>query len=121
MDFDIGWIAGLVEGEGCICKSKFGWKFSVCMCNYDTIKRLSDIINKKFECHTKVHGPYQGKNGRKPHYRLQMTGYTMVPILKSILVGLLEKRDNAESAIIFYERKEKLSYNYILSCIDSYR
>ncbi len=71
-EFDLGWMAGLYEGEGsCLAPtSKNGLRLSITMTDEDVLQRFHHAAGCGCLC-----GPYGvGRPNRKPFYRWQVEG-----------------------------------------------
>lgn len=105
---DLSYIAGFVDGEGCIRikkASQRGNSFYVWVAITNTYKPTLDYIAEIF-------GGKVRKAERKTNkwaYHFLITSSEAVDFLKSILGFLREKRPQAELAIKFHEQKETLS------------
>jgi hypothetical protein len=69
---DIAWVAGIVEGEGCLNAGfkhpRWSPHMAIVMTDEDVLQKLAGILS------TKVTGPYKYTRNRKPFYRVEISG-----------------------------------------------
>lgn len=105
---DLAYIAGFVDGEGCIRikqASQRGNSFYVWVAITNTYKPTLDYVAEIFG--GKVRQAERKTN--KWAYHFLITSSEAVDFLKSILGFMREKRAQAELAIKFHEQKDVLS------------
>ena len=120
MHFNIGWLVGMIEGEGCITlaagartNSKYGHKISPYLSITSTDKRLIDKAIEIIDFfHLPVHlDKREYHNGKKwkDRYTLQVFGQKRVKewliLIKPYLVG---KQEQAEIVLSFIEQRQKI-------------
>lgn len=97
--FDLGWLVGIIEGEGCfykkssVCKLRCGKYiyplagFALMSTDHDVMQRLSTLLQIKLK------GPLykQKSKERKVVWSLQVTGHNAIAIMK-VLYKYMSKR-----------------------------
>ncbi len=107
-DFEIGWTAGIIDGEGCIGvydhRTKSGNQFRL-------VVRV-DMVSKT--AIDKLHSLWGGSvswKKKSPPARNQWAWFTSsctaARILERILPHLIEKKNQAEAALVFQETKKR--------------
>lgn len=81
--FDLGWVVGILEGEGCFtwCHPAPGRTYpqiAVAMSDEDTIFRLALILG------TKYHKRPEPRDNRKQCWRVQITGRKAVELMRQV-------------------------------------
>lgn len=111
--FDLGWLVGLIEGEGCFyckeskCKLSTGTYcyplagFALMSTDYDVMQRFSALMDIQLK------GPYYEKNKkeRKVVWTTQITGNKAVVIMNVLRSYLGSRRqEQIDSAIAWQKR-----------------
>ena len=115
-DVDLAYAAGLIDGEGCICLSRWhkknihgeldhGWAYTLSVTVQMTTPQepafMYDVFNKEFGGLYKV---YQKRNSNtKPVFHWRISCSSCAPFLKSLLPYLLGKKPQALAAIEYAE------------------
>lgn len=96
------WLAGIIEGEGCLSLHQSKRKYhnspcpcvSITMCDKDVLDRVVGLVGKK------VTGPYGKRLDRKPHYRVSVWGRDAIKVLQIIRQWLGARRaDKADQLL----------------------
>jgi hypothetical protein len=95
-DFEIGWCAGIIDGEGCIRiqRHTFGLVVIVGSTNLEMLLKLRDLWGGNIS--PKKSGI---KEHWKPYFLWQITGRKAFPMLESILPHLVVKQKQATIAL----------------------
>lgn len=107
---EIGWVAGIVEGEGCIVVSPKSstLRLSVEMTDLDVLQKLARILgsdSRLTERKIKLANP-----NHKTRYILHLCGRSLLGWLQTIypLMGTRRKTKIIEALLAFKHRKRKL-------------
>jgi hypothetical protein len=98
-DLDLAWLAGLIDGEGCITIGPaYGdeWYIAllVTMCDEETIRFVKELA----QCGSVIAGtPKQAR--RSDWHRFQAQGHGAIRVLRSVVPYLRTKREQAEFAL----------------------
>lgn len=88
--FDIGKLAGLIEGEGTVYTNQGSPCIQFGCSDLDTVQWVSGVFR------TRVMGPYQlTGNQKKPHYRAYVYGARAAGLLMTMYCGLGKRRQAA--------------------------
>ena len=105
---DIAYIAGFVDGEGCIRIKRanqggnsYYVTFQITNSNQDILEFIAQLFGGQIG--------FQEKGRNKPIYQYRLTSAEAVDALKLLHPFLKEKRVQAQMAIQFHEMKEKLT------------
>ena len=106
--FDLGWLIGILDGEGCFCLHKkrnahhFAASIKFVNTNYEIIEKLVTIL-KKLEIGCFVYNSYRSNNQR-PAKRVEIVGVKRVKKFMDVLYPYLECRvDQAKQLKEFVE------------------
>jgi hypothetical protein len=105
---DIAWLAGLVEGEGCL--SLHSGKYpalAIRMSDEDVIRRAANLLG------TRITGPYKTRENYKPTWLCQVNGSLAASWIMTLYVLLGERRQAKAREII--EAWKKLGSNRVSS------
>jgi len=91
---EIGWLAGLLEGEGCFSTYQKLPRISVAMTDRDVIERVAMLLE------VNARGPYQRKNGTKPVFAATAIGYRAERIMRAILPFMGERRSEKIRSVL---------------------
>lgn len=103
--FEIGWLAGIIDGEGCISHHKYTYRISVSMTDKDIVDRLLTVTGVGSVFPKKVGQPHY-----KPCYTWQVNSpVDVMHILASITPLMSERRRETISKMAdsLNERREK--------------
>ena len=109
-DIEIGYLAGLIDGEGYIQivrrKQKYGYEYEMKISICSTDMRLVDwIVNK---CGGKYYNTTPpNRLLHKPQYRWQISGKAAIGILKIVEPYSIIKRQQCEIALRFLDLKSE--------------
>lgn len=121
-DFDLGWLSGMIEGEGCFyCKEsnstlkngKYCYPlagFALMSTDLDIMQKLSLLLN------IKLNGPYYkgGKKKRKTVWSVQITGAHAILIMNHFKPFLGKRRQvQIEEAIKWQESGKFRAQQYV--------
>lgn len=89
--FDLGWIVGILEGEGCFTthspsRTRQYLQVAVAMSDEDTIKRLSGLLNASY------HKRPDNRPGRLMMYRTQVNGRRAEALMREVRPFLSARR-----------------------------
>lgn len=88
-DAEIAWVAGIIEGEGCVSlKGKSGVKILVNMTDEDTIEKLLSITNVGA-----MRGPYRWREQHLQYWTWDVGKHAdVIPLLRAILPWMSQRR-----------------------------
>lgn len=91
MDFgeeSLGWVAALIEGEGCITSDRYGCpRVRVKMCDRDVVERFARAVGIH---RINVQEPREAKH--RASYQASIAGTRCVPLLEAVLPLMGERR-----------------------------
>lgn len=112
--FDLGWLVGVVEGEGCFyCKDsksrlKSG-KFVYPMCGFTVMSTDEDVMRRlEVLLDLQAKGPYykDQEDKRKVVWSIQITGNRAVAIMKTLYEHLsIRRKEQIDKALEWQSRK----------------
>ena len=104
----LAYIAGFVDGDGCIhvSKKRHVSKLDVTVTDFEPIQFIAKHFNKKIHTKYEKNSPFNVK----PRYCTRCSGFDLLPHLKSLLPFLVEKRNNAFSILKQYNAYEDFPY-----------
>ncbi len=119
--FDLGWLVGLIEGEGCFYRkdSKSNLQdgtyvyplcgFAMMATDKDVMRRASDLLDIDLK------GPYykQQENERKVVWSIQVTGNKAVALMKSIYNYLGNRRKKQIDAALQWQSRGRFKLGEI--------
>lgn len=89
-EYDEGWIAGILEGEGCFLRSQKGHiTLQVRMTDADTMQRLGSLLGGVAR---RVHPPSWQRRGWQAQYELRINGGRAVQIMQEHYSRLSQRR-----------------------------
>ena len=102
------YIAGFVDGDGCIhlSKKRYDSKILVSVTDFEPIQFIAEHFNKKIQMNYEQNSPFNVK----PRYWTACSGSDLIPHLKSLLPFLVEKRNNAFAILKQYNAYEFSPY-----------
>ena len=113
-EFDLGWVVGIVEGEGGIglySKGKRDGKLpriAVGMTDQDTIRRLHAVVGAGY-----VLGPYQTTPDRKPYWRWAVENRDdVMDLLHEMRPHLSVRRQAQVDAVLAWDAARPRRYAY---------
>lgn len=102
-DTDLAYIAGYIDGEGCIRWGDSTPRISVQSCNPYPLRFVQNLFPS-----AKVNKENRLTKRNKPVYRLEYNGLNAIKIMLLVLPYLIEKKDQAEKLIQIYQLKQEL-------------
>tara|TARA_R110002153_G_scaffold90487_5_gene221026 strand:- start:1782 stop:2597 length:816 start_codon:yes stop_codon:yes gene_type:complete len=104
----LAYIAGFVDGDGCIhlSKKRYDSKLQVSVTDFEPVQFMAKHFNKKIHIRSGRNSPFNVK----PQYWTVCSGFDLLPHLKSLLPFLVEKRNNAFSILKQYNAYEDFPY-----------
>lgn len=108
-DLEAAYIAGLFDGEGCVClTSKVnnnGQRYhSMQLYLTNTDRDVLEWVQER--CGGSLHGPFQHKPQHRPGFRIQWAGRAITPFLRLIQPYVRIKREAVEIGLRFRESVE---------------
>ena len=100
---DLAYMAGYIDGEGCIRMDKYSLRLGIQTCNPYPLRFIVKLFPQ-----TQVRLQNRQTNRNKPIYRLEYSGINAINILKAILPYMIEKKDQAEKLIQIHHLKQEL-------------
>ena len=99
---DAAWLAGLVEGEGCIDAPRGNARVRVKMTDPDVVLRAASLMGAK------VYADDWGArtHGYRPQWVAQITGPRAVDVLTAVLPYLGARRTSRATEVILAHRKK---------------
>lgn len=95
-DFDLGWLVGLLDGEG-----TFVWDSSptveVTMTDEDTIQRAAELFGSSYWRH---HPPSAQDKGWQVTYRTRLRGSRAIRLMDELYPHLSQRRQRQVAAVI---------------------
>ena len=101
-DLELGWVAGLYEGEGCTSFKGSSITVSINMTDEDIIRKLSIFTGIG-----NITGPYLAKGKIKPYWIWTASNFVEIENLLRQLLPLLGKRRTAQINAAFLKRKNR--------------
>lgn len=97
---DIAWLAGLVEGEGCISSQKDKYiSLTIRMSDQDVIYKAASIMG------TRVTGPYKTRDNYKPTWLCQVNGAKAAAWIMTLYALLGSRRkEKAEDVLHLWKK-----------------
>lgn len=117
--FDLGWLVGMIEGEGCFyCKDskshlKSG-KFVYPMCGFTVMSTDKDVMQKlAVLLDIQARGPYykHQEDERKVVWSIQITGNRAVAIMKTLYEHLSTRRKEQIDKALEWQSRERFECN----------
>jgi hypothetical protein len=102
-DTDLAYMAGYIDGEGCIRWGGSTPRITLQSCNPYPLR----FIQKWFSC-SQVRMESRRTKRNKPVYRLEYGGINTINLLNAVVPYLIEKREQAEKLIQMYQLKEEI-------------
>lgn len=102
-DTDLAYMAGYIDGEGCIRMGRYTPRLGIQTCNPHPLRFIVKLFPQ-----TQVHLQNRLTNRNKPIYRLEYNGINAINILNAILPYMIEKKDQAEKLIQIHYLKQEL-------------
>lgn len=102
-DTDLAYMAGYIDGEGCIRWGGSTPRISLQSCNPYPLKFVQNLFP-----HAKVIMESRRTKRNKPVYRLEYNGIHTINLLNTVVPYLIEKKDQAEKLIQIYQLKQEL-------------
>lgn len=96
------WAAGFIDGEGCIRINSYTSRKSTL---YNIVLKVSQKKKEPLEILVSLFGGKIGKYGQRNIYQWQVTNKMANEALKSLLPYLILKKEQAELALSFQERR----------------
>lgn len=111
---DIGWVAGIFDGEGCVHVSKattpygvqYQLKLSVSNTDPGMICRLVRLLGGNFR-------PEKQKGNRKEVYKWYIQGRGAIRVIKLMLPYLVTRKEQAEVALEFERTYQRDSWGKV--------
>ena len=115
--FDLGWLVGMAEGEGCFyCKySKSNLKsgkFVYPMCGFTVMSTDKDVMQKlEVLLDIQAKGPYykHQENERKVVWSIQVTGNKAIAIMKTLYEHLSIRRKEQIDKALEWQSRERFA------------
>lgn len=99
-DFELGWVCGLLEGEGSFVhkRQKRGsqTRVSILMTDLDTIERFANLVGVT----AKIWTVFPKGDNRKPLYGAVLCGHAAIRLMKIVLPYMGQRRTNKINSII---------------------
>jgi hypothetical protein len=102
-DTDLAYMAGYIDGEGCIRWGAHSPRISIQSCNPNPLRFIEKLFPK-----AQVRLQNRRTKRGKPVHRLEYSGINCIQLLQVILPHLIEKKDQAEKLIQIYQLKQEL-------------
>jgi len=104
----LAYIAGFVDGDGCIhvSKKRHDSRLDVAVTDFEPVQFIAEHLNKKMNMKYEKNSPFNAK----PRYWTKCSGFDLLPHLKSLLPFLVEKRNKAFSILKQYNAYEDFPY-----------
>lgn len=102
-DTDLAYMAGYIDGEGCIRMGSYSPKLSMESCNPHPMRFFNSLFPT-----AEVKRMKRLTNKNKPVYRIEYNGINAIQIMSLVLPYLIEKKDQAEKLIQIYRLKQEL-------------
>jgi hypothetical protein len=102
-DTDLAYMAGYIDGEGCIRWGGDSPRISLQSCNPYPLKFIQNL----FPC-AQVRMESRRTKRNKPVHRLEYSGINSISLLNAVVPYLIEKKDQAEKLIQIYQLKQEL-------------
>lgn len=96
-DFELGWLVGLIEGDGCVTHDGKNPRIVVKMTDLDVVERFAALVG------VPVHGPYKYEDtqiGPKPYYVAYLNGLRARSFMASASAHFSSRRREQIAAII---------------------
>lgn len=91
---DAAWLAGIVDGEGCLDSPRGNPRVRVKMSDLDVVLRVSDVMGGS------THMEHDPRPDRKPLMVAQVTGERAVAVMRALLPWLGSRRTAKATDII---------------------
>jgi hypothetical protein len=113
-DINIAWVAGIIEGEGCIFSRRrfrksgtpfYEGQLTVAMTDYDIILRLSEILRIG-----NIRGPIQGIKNKKPYWVWSVSRNEDLKLILKTLMPWFGIRRKAKAELMLELLKHSRSY-----------
>lgn len=113
-DIELGWLCGIIDGEGCVYIYRRGGKrvdykagIRIAMCCFDTIERISELLYRMEIPHYVTAYKGNKKKNRSPHKALVIEGQKrLLKVLPIITPHLITKKGQA--AVVWQFCKERI-------------
>jgi len=106
---DLGWLAGIIDGEGCIAAYSKDGKIRLDVTVDTTSPKMEKHIRKIYKKHDIWHTEcvkQAGKNSTRPVLRVRVAKKLgVIRLLKLLLPYLINKKQEAKALIEWYETK----------------
>lgn len=100
---DLAYIAGYIDGEGCIRWGASSPRISIQSCNPHPLRFVQSLFSQ-----AEVRLQNRRTKRNKPVYRLEYSGINCINLIQSITPYLIEKKDQAEKLVQIYRLKKEL-------------
>lgn len=92
---EVAWLAGIIEGEGCIDSTRTNPRLRVKMSDPDVVLRAADLMGARW--HLDNYGLSQG---HRQQYVAQITGERAAEVIREVLPYLGSRRTAKATAIL---------------------
>ncbi len=82
--FNKYFIAGFIDAEGSLIKTKKGVRFVITQADKDILMKIARILKKRFKIHSRIYGPYKHRNSRKEMFYIHIEGKYVMMFFRNV-------------------------------------